>query len=124
MSRGVSAREAAALEAEEKGEITYEIISNDDKIETLEQLLCLKCIFAAQLPKMPKEYIVRLVFNKRHETLAIISKSGEIGERRLTGEHPLKDRSAGGALARALGIVGLEGIVPMGGRRLCLATTR
>lgn len=78
MSRGVSAREAAALEAEEKGEITYEIISNDDKIETLEQLLCLKCIFAAQLPKMPKEYIVRLVFDKRHETLAIISKSGEI----------------------------------------------
>ncbi|KAH8052118.1 histone acetyltransferase [Aureococcus anophagefferens] len=78
MSRGVSAREAAALEAEEKGEITYEVITNDSSIEALERLCTLKNIFAAQLPKMPKEYIVRLVFDRRHEALVILRNGTDI----------------------------------------------
>ena len=34
----------------------------------------LKNIIAKQLPKMPKEYIVRLVFDKKHESM-VITKS-------------------------------------------------
>ena len=34
-------------------------------------LIDLKNIFSRQLPKMPKEYIVRLVFDRRHISLAI-----------------------------------------------------
>ena len=32
-----------------------------------------KILFARQLPKMPKEYIARLVFDRRHKSLAILS---------------------------------------------------
>jgi len=35
-------------------------------------LIDLKNIFARQLPKMPKEYIVRLVFDRNHESMCII----------------------------------------------------
>ncbi len=31
----------------------------------------MKNIFATQLPKMPKEYIVRLMFDGKHETLLL-----------------------------------------------------
>ena len=44
----------------------------------MEQLCTLKNIFAAQLPKMPKTYIVRLVFDRRHESLAILRNGKEI----------------------------------------------
>ena len=32
----------------------------------------LKNIIAKQLPKMPKEYIVRLVFDRKHESMVIL----------------------------------------------------
>ena len=38
------------------------------------KLIGLKSLFARQLPKMPKEYIVRLVFDRRHKSLAILSQ--------------------------------------------------
>jgi len=42
-------------------------------------LIHLKNIFGKQLPKMPKEYIVRLVLDKRHISLAIRNKERIIG---------------------------------------------
>lgn len=42
-------------------------------------LIHLKNIFSKQLPKMPKEYIVRLVLDKRHISLAICMKDRIIG---------------------------------------------
>lgn len=54
------------------------MIQNDGSIPTLERLLALKCIFAAQLPKMPREYIVRLVFDRRHESLAILRNGKDV----------------------------------------------
>ena len=33
----------------------------------------LKSLFAKQLPKMPRTYIARLVFDRRHTSLAILS---------------------------------------------------
>lgn len=35
-------------------------------------LIDLKNIFARQLPKMPKEYIVKLVFDRYHESMIIL----------------------------------------------------
>lgn len=57
--------------------ISFKIITNDGSDEAAEALITLKNIFSRQLPKMPKEYIVRLVFDKRHYSLAIC-KSGRI----------------------------------------------
>ncbi len=39
------------------------------------QLLELKNIISRQLPKMPKEYIVKLVFDRNHECMAILRSS-------------------------------------------------
>jgi histone acetyltransferase len=49
------------------------IVINDGKRENLIRLIGLKSLFARQLPKMPKEYIARLVFDRRHKSLAILS---------------------------------------------------
>ena len=35
-------------------------------------LIDLKNIFSRQLPKMPKEYIVKLVFDRNHESMVIV----------------------------------------------------
>jgi histone acetyltransferase len=48
-------------------------ITNDGKPSNLIKLVALKSLFAKQLPKMPRTYIARLVFDRRHTSLAIIS---------------------------------------------------
>ena len=49
------------------------IVQNDGTRQNLIRLIGLKSLFAKQLPKMPKEYIARLVFNKQHTSLALLS---------------------------------------------------
>jgi hypothetical protein len=49
------------------------VITNDGKPESLIKLVALKSLFAKQLPKMPRTYIARLVFDRRHTSLAILS---------------------------------------------------
>lgn len=58
-------------------EVSFEIVTNDKSNESCTKLIALKNIFSRQLPKMPKEYIVRLVFDQRHISLAIC-RSGRI----------------------------------------------
>ena len=58
-------------------EIQFVAYMNDGQNESLEALTTLKNIFSRQLPKMPKEYIVRLVFDRRHTSLAI-ERNGRI----------------------------------------------
>mmetsp|Transcript_13333 Transcript_13333/g.40338 ORF Transcript_13333/g.40338 Transcript_13333/m.40338 type:complete len:374 (+) Transcript_13333:120-1241(+) len=76
---GTTNRESMAAELEEKSEVRFELIRNDGDAKRLEQLTTLKQIFAAQLPKMPREYIVRLVFDRRHESLAVLRKDEVFG---------------------------------------------
>jgi len=59
--------------------ITFELVRNDDTDESNIRLIALKNIFSKQLPKMPKEYIVRLVFDHRHRSLAMIKNGRAIG---------------------------------------------
>jgi histone acetyltransferase len=72
-------KEAITREMEERGEITYQLFTNDGQSDSVIALTTLKNIFARQLPKMPKDYIVRLVFDRRHYSLAIIRQGVIIG---------------------------------------------
>ena len=53
--------------------LRYCIIENDGKPDSCVKLIGLKSLFAKQLPKMPRSYIARLVFERRHTSLAILS---------------------------------------------------
>ena len=58
--------------------IAYQFITNDGCDESLIQLVHCKCLFGRQLPKMPKEYISRLVFDRRHFTLVMKKKESGV----------------------------------------------
>jgi histone acetyltransferase len=51
----------------------YAIVTNDNTTTSLVRLVGLKSLFARQLPKMPREYIARLVFDRRHSSLALLA---------------------------------------------------
>jgi histone acetyltransferase len=53
--------------------LRWMIVTNDGKPESLVKLIGLKSLFAKQLPKMPRAYIARLVFDRNHTSLAILS---------------------------------------------------
>lgn len=62
-----------ALPPNDYSSIKRIVVRNDNKRESLIRLIGLKSLFAKQLPKMPKEYIARLVFDRRHKSLALLS---------------------------------------------------
>lgn len=70
---GFSQRDKNVKTQEEKGIVDFIVIKNDGNLDNLKLLTDLKNIIAKQLPKMPKEYIVRLVFDRRHESMIIIN---------------------------------------------------
>ena len=70
-------REVLHGEQERDGSLCFPIYENNGTDEAMIALPALKNIFAEQLPKMPKEYIVRLVMDRRHRSLLIL-KSGEV----------------------------------------------
>ena len=74
--------EAAKLE-EKKGLIEFHCVSNSltEKVpkQTMLWLIALQNVFSHQLPRMPKEYITRLVFDPKHKTLALIKDGRPIG---------------------------------------------
>ncbi|OMJ20588.1 Histone acetyltransferase GCN5 [Smittium culicis] len=61
-----------------KDEFSFKIVENDDSIDSLIFLTGLKNIFQRQLPKMPKEYIAKLVYDKNHCSLAIVKNNFDI----------------------------------------------
>jgi histone acetyltransferase len=72
---GFSQRDVNVKSEEEKGNLDFPVIRNDGTEDNLKMLTDLKNIIAKQLPKMPKEYIVRLVFDKKHESMVIKKKN-------------------------------------------------
>lgn len=60
-------------------DIYFQTVTNDGTSASCIKLIALKNIFSRQLPKMPKEYIVRLVFDHRHISLAILRQDRIIG---------------------------------------------
>ncbi|KAH7484508.1 hypothetical protein KRP22_005674 [Phytophthora ramorum] len=71
-------RDDMAKMEEDSGRLKFDVITNDGTDEHIIQLTTLKNIFAKQLPKMPKEYIVRLVFDKNHKSMLILKNGTHV----------------------------------------------
>ncbi len=61
-----SQREEVLIRQELGGDIRFCYVLNDGSAQNMIYLTGLKNIFSKQLPNMPKEYICRLVFDRRH----------------------------------------------------------
>ena len=70
--------EKPAVLEERNGEIEFRVVNNDNTRESFMILTGLKCIFQKQLPKMPKDYIARLVYDRTHLSMAIVKKPLEV----------------------------------------------
>ncbi len=76
-------RDEAAKQEEKRNAIEFHCIANSltEKVpkQTMLWLIALQNVFSHQLPRMPKEYITRLVFDPKHKTLALIKDGRPIG---------------------------------------------
>lgn len=70
--------EKPAVVEERHGEIEFRVVNNDGRRESTIILTGLKCIFQKQLPKMPKDYIARLVYDRTHLSIAIVKHPLEV----------------------------------------------
>lgn len=71
-------RERPALAEERADIIRFSVVTNDGSPSSLIILTGLKNIFQKQLPKMPREYIARLVFDRNHYSMAIVKRGLEV----------------------------------------------
>jgi len=67
-----------AVIEERNGDIELWVVNNDNSRESTIVLTGLKGIFQKQLPKMPKDYIARLVYDRTHLSIAIVKKPLEV----------------------------------------------
>lgn len=66
------------------GENLYmRLLCNDGSHDQMKPLIQLKSIFSKQLPKMPPAYIVRLVFDRNHQSVALFK--GPVGKGKVIG---------------------------------------
>ncbi|KAK4191629.1 histone acetyltransferase GCN5 [Podospora australis] len=70
--------EKPAVIEERNGEIQFRVVNNDNARESMIILTGLKCLFQKQLPKMPKDYIARLVYDRAHLSIAIVKEPLEV----------------------------------------------
>ncbi|OAA48814.1 histone acetyltransferase GCN5 [Cordyceps fumosorosea ARSEF 2679] len=70
--RALTTLDKPAVLEERAGEIEYRVVNNDGSRESIIILTGLKCLFQKQLPKMPKDYIARLVYDRNHLSMAIV----------------------------------------------------
>lgn len=70
-------RDEIAKREEDVGRIDFRVITNDGTLENLKLLLDVRSIFGKQLPKMPKDYITRLVLDRNHKTM-VGFKNGKV----------------------------------------------
>ncbi|KAF1958996.1 Bromodomain-containing protein [Byssothecium circinans] len=70
--------EKPAVIEERNGEIELRVVNNDGKRESTIVLTGLKNLFQRQLPKMPKDYIARLVYDRTHLSIAIVKMPLEV----------------------------------------------
>jgi len=73
------ARDEMAKTEEKMGTIRFQLVWNNGRRQNLRWLADLRSVFSTQLPKMPREYIARLVFDTRHRSLALIKRDRVIG---------------------------------------------
>lgn len=66
------ARWVRMSQQELSGDVRFQVVKNDGKRESLFYVLGLKNVFVKQLPNMPRPYVSRLVFDRKHESLALL----------------------------------------------------
>jgi histone acetyltransferase len=74
--KAIAYPEKPAVLEERNGEIEFRVVNNDGERDSTIILTGLKCIFQKQLPKMPKDYIARLVYDRTHVSIAIVKLPG------------------------------------------------
>lgn len=74
-----TARDELARKEEEAGALQFRVVRNDGVRQHMIWLTQVKNIFATQLPKMPREYIARLVFDRKHRSLLAIKRDRVVG---------------------------------------------
>lgn len=78
-----ASRDESARKEEVKGVIEFHVIGNSLTTKPTRQLLIwligMQNVFSHQLPRMPKEYITRLVFDPKHRCLALVKDNNVIG---------------------------------------------
>lgn len=74
--KAVAYPEKPAVIEERNKEIEFRVVNNDGERDSTIILTGLKCIFQKQLPKMPKDYIARLVYDRTHVSIAIVKLPG------------------------------------------------
>ncbi|EGW34119.1 uncharacterized protein SPAPADRAFT_133455 [Spathaspora passalidarum NRRL Y-27907] len=67
-------KERPSVIEEKEGKIEFRVVNNDNTRESMIVLTGLKNIFQKQLPKMPREYISRLVYDRSHLSMAVVRK--------------------------------------------------
>ncbi|EMR10905.1 hypothetical protein PNEG_01051 [Pneumocystis murina B123] len=67
-------KEKPVLIEEREGLIEFRVVNNDNSRDNLIILTGLKNIFQKQLPKMPREYIARLIYDRNHLSMVIVKK--------------------------------------------------
>ncbi|PFH32623.1 histone lysine acetyltransferase GCN5-A [Besnoitia besnoiti] len=72
-------RDAGGAREEQMGIISFCCLTNDRRPRHMRHLVTVKNIFSRQLPKMPREYIVRLVFDRSHFTFCLCKQGKVIG---------------------------------------------
>ncbi|GAA5901983.1 hypothetical protein JCM6882_000159 [Rhodosporidiobolus microsporus] len=78
MVAGPPRKERPAIAEERDNIIRFVVVTNDASPESMIILTGLKNIFQKQLPKMPREYIARLVFDRAHWSMAIVKRGLEV----------------------------------------------
>jgi histone acetyltransferase len=56
----------------------FSVINNDRQNESMVQLLRLRNLFSKALVKMPRDYLVRMIFDRRHYTYTMFRDDGSI----------------------------------------------
>lgn len=78
-----ASRDETARNEQKRGLIQFHVISNSLDVEPSRQvmvwLLMIKNVFSHQLPRMPREYITRLVFDPKHKCLVLVKDNRVIG---------------------------------------------
>ncbi|ESO05629.1 hypothetical protein HELRODRAFT_77335 [Helobdella robusta] len=83
MAHAHASRDEIARQEEKRGIIEFHVISNslttDPPDQVLLWLIGLQNVFSHQLPRMPKEYITRIVFDPKHKSMTLIKDNRVIG---------------------------------------------
>ena len=56
----------------------FSVVHNDRKVDNMVQLLHLRVLFSKALVKMPRDYVVRMIFDRRHYTYTMYREDGSI----------------------------------------------